>query len=140
VSTRAVLDTNVVLAGQRSRHAASPNAEIVDRWETGEFMLLCTPDIMLEYAGKLAVSDVPRETAANFLAAVALGCEWVRIVFFHLEHYPPDADDVAFLLCALNGEATHLVTYDEHLLGLQPHYSLTICQPLRFLADLRSSQ
>ena len=100
-------------------------------------MLLCTPDIMLEYAEKLAESDVPHEFAADFLAAVALHCEWVRIVFFHLEHYPPDGDDVAFLLCALNGEATHLVTYDGYLLALQPHYSLAICEPLRFLADLR---
>lgn len=134
-----MLDTNVVLAAKRSPHPASPNAELVDRWQAREFTLLCTPDILLEYAEKLAASGVPRETAADFLAAVALECEWVRIGFFHVEHYPEDADDVAFLLCALNGEATHLITYDAHLHALQPHYPLTICEPLRFLADLRAA-
>ena len=136
-STRAVLDTNVVLAARRSPHATSPNAEIIDRWEAGEFVLLCTPDIILEYAEKLAATGASPDASADFLAAVALACEWVRIDFFHVEHYPPDGDDVAFLLCALNGEATHLVTYDGHLLALQPHYPLAICEPLRFLADLR---
>ena len=37
------------------------------------------------------------------------------------------------------GGATHLVTYDPHLHVLQPHYALAICEPLRFLADLRSA-
>jgi predicted nucleic acid-binding protein len=51
---------------------------------------------------------------------------------------PPSA--VAFLLCTLNGDATHLVTYDPHLHDLRPHYPLIICEPLDFLAGLRSTQ
>jgi hypothetical protein len=33
-----------------------------------------------------------------------------------LPHYPADADDIAFLLCAWNGLASHLVSYDIHAL------------------------
>jgi len=46
---------------------------------------------------------------------------------------------VMFLLCALNGSATHLVSYDKHLLSLRPFYSgeVNICEPLEFLAACR---
>ena len=50
-----------------------------------------------------------------------------------------DADDIVFPLCALNGGATHLVTYDDHLLSMEAVYRsvMRICEPLAFLADLR---
>lgn len=34
---RAVLDTNVVLAALKSKNPHSPTAELVQRWEAGEF-------------------------------------------------------------------------------------------------------
>ena len=93
---------------------------------------------MLEYAEKLIETGAPRALVTRFIARIFHLGEAVRIEFFHLRHYPVDADDIAFLLCALNGDATHLVTYDPHLLDLQPHYPLAICEPLRFLAELRA--
>ena len=99
---RAVLDTNVVLAAQRSTHPQSPNVEIL------------VADL-LQYA------------------------EEVPIRFFHFRHYPVDADDVAFLLLALNGDATHLVTYDEHLKDVGVFYpEFMTCEPLPFLASVRA--
>ncbi len=58
---------------------------------------------------------------------------------FPLPYYPVDADDVMFLLCAINGRSTHLVSYDDHLLSLSPYYAeeMTICEPLAFLNDCR---
>jgi predicted nucleic acid-binding protein len=50
---RAVLDTNVVLAAHHSLRPGSPNAEIIDRWEAGQFTLLHTADVLHEYAEKL---------------------------------------------------------------------------------------
>ena len=46
---RAVLDTNVVLAAHRSRGATSPNREILERWRAGDFTLLYSEDVLLEY-------------------------------------------------------------------------------------------
>ncbi len=57
-------------------------------------------------------------------------------IAFHLRRYPTDADDIAFVLCALNGKATHLVTYDSDLHALPRDYPFTICEPLQFLAVL----
>lgn len=44
-----------------------------------------------------------------------------------------------FLLCAINGGASHLVSYDDHLLSLRPFYEaeLAICEPVEFLGDCR---
>jgi uncharacterized protein len=137
MSVRAVLDTNVIIAAHNALQPGSPNAEIVDRWEAGQFTLLHTPDVLHEYAEKLIATGVPAAVTTRFLARVIQAGEPVRIEFFHLRHYPVDADDIAFLLCALNGDATHLVTYDPHLHDLRPHYPLTICEPLPFLAGLR---
>ena len=138
MAVRAVLDTNVVVAAHLAIQPGSPNAEVIDRWEAGEFTLLQTPDVLLEYAEKLIETGAPRALVMRFIARIFHLGEAVRIEFFHLRHYPLGADDIAFLLCALNGDATHLVTYDPHLLDLQPHYALAICEPLRFLAELRA--
>jgi hypothetical protein len=55
---RAALDTNVVLASQRSVTPESPNIEIVRRWRSGEFTWLYTLDLVEEYAEKLAAIAV----------------------------------------------------------------------------------
>lgn len=69
-------------------------------------------------------------------AIIALGIE-VQIVYFHLCYYPEDPDDIAFLLCAINGDATHIVSQDCHLLQLNHRYPFTICRTMDFLSELR---
>lgn len=135
---RAVLDTNVVLAAESSSNTNSPNREIIHRWLAAEFLLLVTDDVLAEYADKLShIGKTPQEVF-NFLSRVLLLAEAVEIRFFHLRHYPADPDDVLFLLCAINGEATHLVSYDPHLLDLSSFYEgFAICPPLQFLKALR---
>jgi hypothetical protein len=41
------------------------------------------------------------------------------------------------VLCAENGYATHLISYDKHLLDLQEFYSYKICKTMDFLSELR---
>jgi predicted nucleic acid-binding protein len=136
--TRAVLDTNVVLASQRSAGFGRPNVEIMRRWDAGEFEWLYTGDILEEYAEKLlehgiAATDVRDLFARLFLSGVA-----VKIGFYHLHYYLADPDDTVFLLTALNGEATHLVTYDRHLRDVSVFYpEFTTCKPVEFLVALR---
>ena len=50
---RVVLDTNVVLASERSGAATSPNREILGRWRAGEFLWLYSRDTVLEYSKDL---------------------------------------------------------------------------------------
>ena len=138
---RAVLDTNVLLAARHGSHPMSPNAEILDRWQRREFTFLYSLDTLAEYAEKLLSHGVSATEVESFVLLLARHGELVPVVYFHFRHYPVDADDVMFLLCAINGRATHLVSYDPHLLSLQPFYSgeCTICEPVEFLAGCRKA-
>jgi putative PIN family toxin of toxin-antitoxin system len=136
---RAVLDTNVVLAAQQSGNLSSPNVEILARWQRREFVFLFSFDTLTEYSEKLLARGFSEEEAERLITLIALHGEAVSVEFFHFRHYPVDPDDVMFLLCSLNGAASHLVSYDSDLLSLHPFYAdeLTICEPLGFLQDLR---
>ena len=137
---RAVLDTNVLVAAESATRPESPNREILQRWLAGEFTLLVSEDVLAEYAEKLLALGIGPQATPDLLARILLLAEGVEIRFFHLCHYPEDAEDVFLLLCALNGEATHLVSYDPHLLGLRPFYGeLQICPALEFLQVLRQA-
>ena len=60
------------------------------------------------------------------------------IRFSHFRHYPVDEDDISFLLCAINGAASHLVSYDPHLLDLDLFYTeFTSLSPNDFLVERR---
>ncbi len=136
---RAVLDTNVVLASERTTHPTSPNREIVDRWLAGEFTLLISDDIAAEYAEKLLASGRDPARIEVLLVGFFLLAESVEIRFFHFRHYPVDPDDISFLLCAINGAATHLVSYDPHLLDVGIFYDeFQTVHSVRFLEALRS--
>ncbi len=134
---RTVPDTNVLLAAEMSRGPASPNVEYFDRWEGGEFTILFSQDTLLEYGLKLREKNIPDGRIKQVLRALLqLGNE-VFIGHYHVPVYPVDTDDIAFLLCADNGEATHLVSYDKHLLDIGRYYPFKVCGPVDFLKDLR---
>ncbi len=135
---RTVLDSNVVLAADRASNPLSPNKEIINRWSLGEFIWLVTADIVAEYAGKLLDKGNAASEVEAFIAELFLLAECVEIRFFHFRHYPVDADDTIFLLCAINGAASHLVSYDRHLLEVGIFYEEFItCKPTEFLKVLR---
>ncbi len=138
---RSVLDTNVLLAARLSSQPASPTAEILDRWQRQEFLFLYSLDTLAEYAEKFLSHGIPPSEVEAFIRLLALHGEIVPVVFFHFRHYPVDPEDVMFLLCAINGHATHLVSYDRHLLSLRPYYEgeVTICEPAEFLAACRKT-
>lgn len=138
---RAVLDTNVLLSARRSSHPGSPNAEILSRWRRREFVFCFSLDTLAEYTEKLLEHGIPEADTEAFIRLLARHGEAVPIIFFHFRHYPVDPDDVMFLLCAINGRASHLVSYDDHLLTLKHFYAgeLAICEPVDFLAACRAA-
>ena len=138
---RAVLDSNVLIAAHRSTHSQSPNRELIERWQANEFTLLFSRDTLHEYAEKLLALGMEPTEVVHFIALVSVLGEAVEIEFFHLPHYPTDPDDIAFLLCAWNGPASHLVSYDHHLLDLSSAYEshFRICLPVELLTALRAA-
>lgn len=92
---------------------------------------------MYEYIEKLTYKGVSEETIKNIVKDFRYYGEYIEIDFFHLHTYPKDQDDTAFVLCAENGKADYLVSYDDHLLVLNGAYYFKICPPLEFLFDFR---
>lgn len=136
---RSVPDTNVLLAAKMSKGVSSPNREYLERWSKGQFTLLYSPDTYLEYVEKLNEKDLPEAVIRSFMRALMeLGVE-VYVDHYHLPVYPVDVDDIAFLLCAVNGDATHLVTYDRHLFDVSRYYPFKVCETIEFLTDLRQA-
>jgi predicted nucleic acid-binding protein len=71
----------------------------------------------------------------------SLSCNNQPTSSFHFRHYPIDENDIAFLLCAMNGHATHLISYDSHLLDLDIHYpEIIFSSAIPFLNTLRQIQ
>lgn len=141
LACRVVLDSNVLIAAHRSTHSESPNRELIERWQGNEFTFLFSRDTLHEYAEKLLGLGMERADVVHFIALVSTLGEAVEIEFFHLPHYPTDPDDIAFLLCAWNGLASHLVSYDHHLLDLSAAYEshFRICLPVELLTALRAA-
>ena len=136
---KSVPDTNVLLAAKMSKGPTSPNCEYIERWKHAEFKLLYSLDTYLEYIEKIIEKGLAEDVIRSFLRALMELGDEVFVEHYHLPAYPVDIDDVAFLLCAVNGEATHLITYDRHLLELSQYYWFKVCGTVHFLRELRQA-
>ena len=137
-----MLDTNVILAALLSRNPRSPTLEILHRWRRGEFDLLYCPDLLVEYQEKLVAKGIREARTEWFLQGLFDKGILVSLAPGDiLPRVPDDPDDDVVLACALVGGATHLVTYDPHLLSLDEEYEeLRILDGLHFLYALRGDR
>jgi putative PIN family toxin of toxin-antitoxin system len=140
VKFRVVPDTSLILSSYLATNSNSPNKEFIRRWIAGEFDFLYSKDSLIEYGEKLNELNISEKSIDEFFdRLLALG-ESVFLKTYHERYYPNDPEDVSFLLTAVNGRASHIVSYDEHLLNINNHYDFKICETPEFLKDLRESQ
>lgn len=140
MKSRIVPDTNVVIASRKSPSSLSPSREILDRWTKGEFDVLCTLDTMIEYVRKCRETGTNAEDTRALLTDFTTLGILVTVSSFHERVYPADPDDIAFLLCATNGDATHLITYDSDFEPVRDAFPFSICTPVEFLREHRKSE
>jgi len=138
-SLRTVPDTNVLLASQLRAGPTSPNKEYFDRWRRDEFSVLYSWDTLREYVDKLRDKAIADHLIKGLIRGFVENGTRMPIEHFHLPVYPVDTDDIAFLLCADNGDTTHLITYDKHLHDVRGHYTFKVCEPTDFLRNLRQA-
>ena len=136
---KTVPDTNVILAAEKTKSSTSPNKEYIEHWIEGRLDLLYSEDTLLEYVEKLYSKGIDEDQIVKLLTTILRIGKSIEIEFYHLPLYPKDPEDIAFVLCADNGGATHLLSYDGHFDPLKGVYSFKICTPLEFLFELRKS-
>ena len=131
-----VLDTNVIISALLSPKGAP--AEIIRRWEAGEFDVVTAPPLLDELRRALAYGRVkkhlkqPRKMVADLIKRL----ETVATVVASppsLDVIQEDPADNRVLECALAGKASYIVTGDAHLLKLKQHEEVVILNPAGFL-------
>jgi len=139
---RAVFDTNVIIAALKSKNPNSPTAELLKRWRNDEFILLYADDLLLEYREKFIARSIDSALRVAFLASIDVLGEQVKVAPDQIKPVVPnDPDDDIVVACAIVGKATHLVSYDPHLLNLGETYQgIAILDGLHFLYAVRGDK
>ena len=128
---KVVLDTNVFVSGV---FFGGPPHKILEAWRDGKIQLLLSPAILEEY------QRVMRELAVQFPEIKIEGLMDFVIVHSDIilpSPLPPviqgDPSDDKFLECAVAGEATCIITGDNHLLRLLKFRGIPILKPREFV-------
>ena len=98
-------------------------------WEEDSFDLLYSDDTLFEYIETLIDHRISEPIIEEFLNIIEVLGIRIDIKFIYLPVFSRDPDDIPFLLCAHNGNATHLITYDDDLLGNKLSPSTSISRP-----------
>lgn len=134
-----VLDTNVIISALLSSQG-NP-AEIIRRWEAGEFDIATSPPLLYELERPLNYERVQtylklsQEEINQFLnhfRATAITVE----PQISLEIVKKDPYDNRVLECALAAGAAFILSGDEHLLELKEHEGVVILSPAGFITVL----
>ena len=137
--SRAVMDTNVLYAGLRSRHGAS--FEILEALWQGRWTLLLSNTVLTEYeeiltreAAVLRLSPARIHRLLDALCALAEqrhpSGAWTPIL--------ADPGDEAFAQLAVEAEAGHLVSHNLSHLAPARRLGVNLLAPRDFLAILRA--
>lgn len=129
---RAVLDVNVLVAALISRTGAP--ARLLERWLAGDFELIGSEKLLEELARALSYPKVRERVAADNAERFVLLVRELAEVLSDPEGPPPirstdPGDD--YLLALASRENAHLVSGDEHLLGLRGRAA--VLSPREFL-------
>jgi putative PIN family toxin of toxin-antitoxin system len=139
---RAVFDTNVIIAALKSKNPNSPTVELLKRWRNDEFILLYADDLLLEYREKFITRNIDSALRIAFLASLNVLGERIVLATDQIKRIVSnDPDDDIFVACAIIGRATHLVSYDPHLLNIGESYQgVAILDGLHFLYAVRGDK
>ncbi|MBN1536182.1 MAG: putative toxin-antitoxin system toxin component, PIN family [Anaerolineales bacterium] len=134
---RVVLDANVIISALISRNG-NPG-KIFDLWEKDVFDIAVSPAILKEiervihYPRIQKKYQLPEEQVSKFLqlisdqAIVVNPSKTVNII-------EKDPTDDRYIECAMESQASFIVTGDKHLLELKEYQGIVILPPAGFLA------
>jgi len=128
---KVVMDTNVFVSGV---FFSGPPYQILNAWQSGEFELVVSQEILDEY-----------RRVGEFLAEERPNIDSNPILHFVVEHakvYQPvelkeaiceDPDDDNFFACALASGSKVIVSGDKHLLKVSGYEGIEVLKPRDFM-------
>ncbi len=140
---RVVLDTNVIVSGSISPQGAP--GRILAAWEAQTFDLIVSSALLREYRRALGYEKVRSRHRKDAAELDELIRRYRHFGFLiepqeRLSVVAGDPDDDRVLECAVAGEASHIVTGDPHLLGLESYREIPILTPRAFINLLESDE
>src|SRR5436309_497816 len=137
---RAVLDTNVLVAGLRSRRGASH--ELLRSLRAGKWTLVLSNTVLGEYhevlhreAVATGLSHADIDAYLDVLCALAekrtLSTEWQPVA--------ADPDDEPFVQLAREAKVSYLVTHNVRDLTGAQQFGVQVVRPAEFLSALRKA-
>lgn len=132
---RVVLDTNIFVSGV----LGGALAEVITRWQAGEFTVVVSDEIAREYLEVLRRPKfgLPAEVRDDIGAYLLQNADFVTPTEA-LHVVPDDPQDDKFIEAAVAGGAELLVSGDRHLLALGNYQDLSIVTARDFLERLAS--
>jgi len=133
---KVVIDTNQFVSSLISKQGKP--AQLVDLWRQQHFILVTSPEIIveikkvLEYPHIIQKYKLNKEDIQSLLilieheAVIVPGLPVINVI-------KDDPDDNKFLACALAAQAEYIVTGDQHLLSLGRYESILIVTVKDFL-------
>ena len=132
-----ILDTNVLIAGLRSRRGAS--FAVLERLATNDFEISVSVPLVLEYEAvarrqsrELGLTHDEIDTVLDFLCRVAHH----RQIFFLWRPFLRDPNDDMVLEVAVEAGCTHLITFNLRDFAGIEQFGLRAITPAQFLTLL----
>jgi putative PIN family toxin of toxin-antitoxin system len=136
---KAVIDTNLVASA--TIVSVGHSAQILDAWRTGKFQIIISPQIIEEMRRVLFYNRIRKR---SFMTE-----DEVNILLDSLEHssiqtkgelqlkvVDMDAADDKFIIAAIEGKASYVVSGDQHLKDIGEYQEIKIISPGEFLKIL----
>ncbi len=128
---KVVMDTNVFVSGV---FFSGPPYQILKAWQSGEFELIVSPEILVEYrrVGEVLAKERPNIDLNPIL----------KFVLEHATLYKPsalkepvceDPDDDKFFACALASGSKVIISGDKHLLKVSGYQGIEVLKPREFV-------
>jgi len=129
-----VLDTNVLVAGVRSRRGRA--FEVLSLVGTGRFTIHVSVPLMLEYEAALRQQTPASPPVIDALLDYHCAVGQRHRIFFLWRPYLADPQDDMVLEVAVTGQCEHIVTYNTRDFAGSERFGVQALRPDEFLTQI----